>query len=85
MDNWPPYSPDMNPIEHLWCHLKRLVYEVRPDTEDVRGEEAIGKALAEALNKAWQLIEDDIIDSLVESMPRRVDTLIKAKGWHTNY
>lgn len=24
--DWPPYSPDMNPQEHHWSYLKRLVY-----------------------------------------------------------
>ena len=30
---WPPYSPDLNPIKHLWFRLKQLVYEVRLDIE----------------------------------------------------
>ena len=35
---WPPYSPDLNPIEYLWFRLKQLVYEVRPDIEQVGGD-----------------------------------------------
>lgn len=31
--DWPPYSPDLNPIEYMWFPLKHGVYEVRPDIE----------------------------------------------------
>ena len=46
---WPPYSPDLNPIKHLWFRLKKLVYSVRPDIEQVSGN---AKTIREMLYKA---------------------------------
>ena len=83
---WPPYSPDLNPIEHLWFRLKQLVYRVNPQIEQVKGDaDTVRDALWAALEQAWHMIEEDILDDLVGSMQRRVQAVIKAEGWYTKY
>jgi transposase len=27
---WPPHSPDLNPIEHVWWELKKQIYKMEP-------------------------------------------------------
>ena len=78
---WPFYSPDLNPIEHLWRHLKEKCYQICPDisTYDRNDEERLEK-LNETLEIAWHLIGDNILDSLVESIQRRVEAVILVKG-----
>lgn len=84
--DWPPYSPDLNPIEHLWFRLKELVYTVRPDIEDIQGsEDTIQKTLLAALEEAWTLMDRVYMDQLIESMPHRVQAVIEAGGWYTKY
>ena len=83
---WPPYSPDLNPIEHLWYRLKKNVYEVRPDIEEVGGDvEHIQEVLYNVLEQAWVRIEGSLMEGLVRSMERRVKAVIAADGWYTKY
>ena len=83
---WSPYSPNLNPIEHLWFKLKELVYQVNPHIEDVvDGDDVIREALLEALFKAWQLIDESILHELIDSMQRRVKAVIASDGWYIKY
>ena len=50
------------------------------------GPDTIKKYLAKALNVVWtQDIEGKSLESLWESMHRRVVSVLYIKGWHTKY
>jgi len=83
---WPLNSPDMNPIEHLWAHLKRELHRRYPDTVTLQGSpEFIKATLRERLYEVWWDIGTEVLNSLVESMPERVKALYKAGGWYTEF
>lgn len=86
VENWPPYSPDLNPIEHIWWELKKRVYEMFPDiAKDKSESEHARQQLESALQAAWDTIDKENFDSLYQSMPSRIEACIKADGWHTKY
>lgn len=76
--DWPAQSPDLNPIEHLWTILKRKLnsYETGP-----KGMWELWERAA----KEWDEIQEKECQKLIESMPRRLEAVIKAKGGHTKY
>ena len=73
---WPAQSPDLNPIEHLWYIMKRRVAERSPQSRH---------HLEEIIKDVWADIGSAETAALVNSMPRRVAVVIRAKGGPTKY
>jgi DDE superfamily endonuclease len=82
---WPPYSPDLNPIEHLWHLIKTWLQKNRPDLCHGGKSEEDRAALGRAIVEAWDAIPQESIDGLIRSMGKRCKAVIKAEGWHTKY
>jgi hypothetical protein len=83
---WPPNSPDMNPIEHMWRVLKAALHKRYPDTSTLRGgPEKVRQVLEERLQIVWEEIKVEVLANLVESMIQRAAALYAVKGWYTPY
>jgi transposase len=73
---WPSQSPDLNPIENLWEHLDRQLAGRKPSNK---------ADLFKRLQDAWANISLEYIIKLIDSMPRRCQAVIDAKGYATKY
>ena len=82
---WPPHSPDLNPIEHIWKALKGKLLELFPGLYFLTNNKASIEKLKEYLKIAWNSIPRDLIRRLIESLPRRLAAVIRTRGYYTNY
>lgn len=75
---WPAQSPDLNPIEHLWSHLKKRLSKY---SEAPKGYHQLWQRVQDE----WSKISVETCQHLIRSMPRRIEAVLKSKGGNTIY
>jgi len=84
--SWPPYSPDLNPIEHCRFKIKEALARHYPESIDCDlTEEGVKKMMRRVLPECWELVDSSHVEALIESMPQRIQACIDADGWHIKY
>jgi transposase len=76
--DWCPQSPDLNPIECLWGELEKRVRK-RPVQPTTLGQ------LENFLMEEWENMPVEIMRKFVDSLPRRLAAVIKARGYASKY
>ena len=77
LEKWPGSSPDLNPIENCWAVFKKRVAQRKPTSLN-----GLKKTTAEV----WATeIGEEYCKNLIESMPLRIQAVLKARGGPTKY
>jgi transposase len=74
--DWPSNSPDLNPMENVWEVLKRETAKARVDTKE---------DFIKCIEDAWNSINQDTINKIIDSMSERIQEIINNKGDTINY
>jgi hypothetical protein len=75
---WPAQSPDLNPIEHLWKHLKQRLCAYENPPQGIN-------ELWERVQREWELIDAGVCQNLIEAIPRRVLEVYQANGGYIEH
>ena len=60
--NWPPYPPDLNPIETLWTLLKQKIYQSRPDLLLMPNNDATLAIMTATAQTAWEQLDLNVME-----------------------
>lgn len=74
--DWPPNSPDLNPIENLWGVLKQRIMVNSPKTID---------EVETMIYSQWETFDPDFLTKFTKSMKKRCDLVIASGGKKINY
>jgi transposase len=75
---WPSQSPDLNPMEHIWVVLKQALNRYKKPASGML-------ELWDRVQLEWEKISKETCLKFIDSMPKRMSAVIKAKGSWTKY
>ena len=71
-EEWPPYSPDLNPMDYsIWSIL---------ETKACAKTHTNIESLKASLRREWDKIPQETLRAAVEAFPRRLNAVIQKKG-----
>jgi hypothetical protein len=73
---WSPFSPVLNPIEHMWDELELRMKKHHPKNQ---------QELRDVLLREWTGIETDVTAKLVDSVLNRLYDCVRMQGYPTRY
>lgn len=71
LKDWPPYSPDLNPIEFVWSEMAREVAKESPQT---------AADLKNAIRLSWENFKKSDIQSYIDHFQNTMQRVIDTKG-----
>jgi len=78
---WPPNSPDLNIIEHLWYYMKVMLHRLPP----AGNKDKLWDQVSGLMDTVWGEEMTETINNLYESLPRRMAAVIRVRGGNTKY